>query len=232
MPLIRLQDLHLDRGTWIRDAVDHDRVEMFSLQMQEGEVFPSIEVVPTTNGPYLVGDGVHRVLAARRLGHTEIEAVIVIPKPNETDAQCAYRTALETASRSALPLTGAERRRAAIHLLQTQVELSRRQIAQLVGVAHSSVNRWAVEVDQSSTPDADSDLQAAVGPTADKVARRLVSVLDRLSESRGFLDLIASKRMGRHLADAFADRFGESALGEARRFRTWLDGAVASLEED
>ena len=57
-------------------------------------------------------------------------------------------------------------------------------------------------------------------------------MLDRLSESRGLLDYLAPKRMGRHLADAFVDRFGDSALDEAQRFRTWLDGAVVSLEAE
>ncbi|MGO8873428.1 MAG: ParB N-terminal domain-containing protein [Acidimicrobiales bacterium] len=231
MPLIPISQLRFDRNNWPRDAVDEGRVEMFFLQMQEDEAFPPIEVVPRPDGSFLVGDGIHRTLAVQRLERSEIEAVIATPRTDETPSACAYRIALETATRSALPLTRAERRRAAVHLLETCPDFSRRQIAQLVGVAHSSVNRWAEEVADSSTRSEDADRQMPIGPSPDRVAAQLVSTLDRLSGSRGILDYLAPKRMGRHLAEAFVDRFGDSALDEAQRFRAWLDVAVTALRD-
>ncbi len=230
--MIPLSSLRCNRDNWVRDAVDKARVEQFAEQIQDGQRFPPIEVVPFTDGHYLIGDGIHRSMATHRLGRTEIEAVIATPRPNESSDDCAYRIALETASKSALPLTGAERRRAAIHLLETQPELSRRQIALLVGVSHSSVNRWAMEVDERSTQDDGPERRMPVGQSPDRVAARLASMLDRLSESRGLLDYLVPKRMGRHLAKAFEERFGDSALDEAQRLRTWLDGAVSCLEEE
>jgi hypothetical protein len=230
--VIPFNRLRYNRETWVRDAVDTGRVDQFAEQIKEGQEFPPIEVVPCADGNYLIGDGIHRSMATHRLGRTEIEAVIVTPQPNESPEQCAYRIALEMASKSALPLTGAERRRAAVHLLETQPELSRRQIALLVGVSHSSVNQWAIEVDECSTPDDEADRRMPVGQSPDRVAARMASMLDRLSDSRGLLDYLAPKRMGRHLAEAFADRFGDTALDEARRLRTWLDGAVSHLEAE
>jgi ParB-like chromosome segregation protein Spo0J len=231
VPSIAVEALLFDPDAWVRDAVDSGRVNLFTSQMQEGAAFPPIEVVPQTDGTFLIGDGVHRCLAVRRLGQVEIDAVIVIPEPNESPAECAYRIALETASRSALPLTRSERRRAAVHLLEFQPQLSRRAIAQLVGVAHSSVNRWAEEVSQSSAAD-ESEVRMPVGMTPSRIASRLVGTLERLSESRGLLDYLAPKRMGRHLAEAFTDRFDHSAPDEARRFRSWLDQTVSILETD
>ena len=99
-------------------------------------------------------------------------------------------------------------------------------------MSHSSINRWAAEVDDCSTPDDETERRMPVGQSPDRVAGRLVSMLDRLSESRGLLDYLAPKRMGRHLAEAFADRFGDSALDESRKFRTWLDGAIAALKAE
>jgi hypothetical protein len=73
---------------------------------------------------------------------------------------------------------------------------------------------------------------SSIGPSADGVALKLVRFLERLSDSRGLLDYVASKQMGRHLAGAFRQRFGDQSLGEARQFATWMAGAVAVLEAE
>lgn len=229
--IIPLTHLKFIRDKWPRDAVDQGRVEMFSQQMQEGGGFPPIEVVPLPDGTYLIGDGVHRCLAVQRIGRTEITAVFVEPRQGESPTDCAYRTALETASHSALPLSRSERRRAAIHLLEDRPDMSRRAIAELVGVAHSSVNRWAVEVDDSSTTEEDGTRRTPIGPNPDQIATRLVTTLERLSESRGLFDYLAPRRMGRHLASAFISRFGDEGLTEAKHFQAWINVAVSALEE-
>ena len=231
MTNVPIESLRYSRDSWVRDAVDRDRVELFYLQLQEGAGFPPIEVVKQDDGTYFIGDGIHRCMAAQRAGHTEIGAVIVPPRENETPVDCAYRIALETATRGPLPLTMSERRRAVVHLLETQPEMSRRSIAELVGVSHSTVGRWAVEVDQSAGDGDEASPRMPIGPSPEKVARGLVGTLERLKEARGLFDYLARSRMGRHMAGAFADRYGESALDEARRFQAWVDAAVAALEE-
>ena len=229
MASLPLTEIRFERDHLIRDAIDLTRVDDFCRQMQEGEGFPPVEVVPQAGGKYLLGDGVHRCLAAQRAGHPEIDALIVIPRPNESPLECAYRTALETAARGPLALTNAERRRAAIHLLESQPQMSRRAIAQLVGAAHSSVNRWAVEAEPPS--DNGPRQRIVIGPSPSQVAMRLVRNLGRISDSRGVFDLLAPRRMGRHMADAFADHFGDSALDEAQRFHAWMAAAVTALED-
>ena len=55
--------------------------------------------------------------------------------------------------------------------------------------------------------------------------------LASLDEARGVLDYFAPKRMGHHLAEAFLDRFEDSAAANARRFHTWVGAALAELED-
>ena len=68
--------------------------------------------------------------------------------------------------------------------------------------------------------------------TAEQMTRRLVVFLARMDEARGLLDYLMPKRMGRHIAQAFTEQFGDSALTEAQKFRVWLDQAVASIESE
>ena len=126
--------------------------------------------------------------------------------------------ALETATRSALPLTRSERRRVAQHLLGTRPDLSGRAIARLVGVAHSTVDRWAEERAESASAQ-DDDPRSTQMVTAEQMTRRLVVFLARMDEARGLLDYLMPKRMGRHIAQAFTEQFGDSALTEAQKFR-------------
>ena len=229
--LIPKTHLRYDRSSWPRIALDEARVAMFGALLQEGETLPPIEVVPCPDGTYLVCDGMHRSFAALRAGRTEIDAVIVAPQGGESPSDCAYRRALETATRSALPLTRDERRRAALRLVESRPDMSRRAIARLVGVAHSTVDRWVGEAIDSPSAEKGDTPKPDIA-TAEQMARRLVGFLARLEDSRGLLDHLSTKRMGRHFAQAFSERFEDSALEEARRFRSWMDLAVTSLESD
>jgi hypothetical protein len=226
MNTLPIQQLRYSSATWPRLAVNNDRVEMFAAQLADGETLPPIEVVPNGDGTFSVADGVHRTLAALLNSQTDIEVKVVTVGPGESALNCAYRRALETATRTALPLGKLERRRAVKHLLDTRPDLSRREIARWVGVAHSTVDRWASEVADSAS---DSEV-SSLGPTADQSALKLVRFLERLSDSRGLFDYVAPKRMGRYLAQAFYDRFEDEALSQARVFALWVQRAVTLLE--
>jgi hypothetical protein len=176
----------------------------------------------------------HRLFAAKRAGLTEIDVVFIEPVGIERPDDVAFRRALETATTSSLPLNREERRMAALKLVTSRPDLSRREVARLIGVAHSSVDRWVQLDEQAKERADDASTETAgypIGPTADDVARRLVGQLARLGDSRGLLDTLMPKRMGKHVADAFADRFGETALGEARQLKGWIDRAVELLVE-
>jgi hypothetical protein len=225
---IRISDLQASSETWPRDVLNQDRVDLFAGLLQEGQELPPIEVVPTEGGKYLIADGIHRCLAAAACHRTEVEVVIVTREEGESPEACAFRRALETASRTALPLTRHERRRAALKLLAERPDTSRRQVARLVGVSHDSVNRWAA-VDDSSTP-SDVGGTARPRPTAPEVAVRLARYVGQLQDGRGLLDSLIPARMGQHLARALRDQFGEEAITEAKRLSGWIHGAIAVLE--
>jgi hypothetical protein len=151
--------------------------------------------------------------------------VLVSPRPDEPIDICTYRRALETATQSALPLTKAERRQAVRWLLAQQPEMSHRDIARTVGVAHSTVDRWIVGRG-ASEENGDTD---SSGPRPEDIADKLVRFWQRLDDSRRLFDLFGPKRMGRHLADAFTNRFGDNALREARLVAGWTQRAVETL---
>jgi hypothetical protein len=203
-------------------------VTLFTELLAEGVDLPPIEVVRGSEDTFLICDGVHRTHAAGRAGRYEIEVVIIEPHEGESPEDAAFRRALETATTSALPLTNAERRDAAKRLLATRDDLSHREVARLVGVAHSSVDRWATEVADSATKDG----PGSVSVTPGQMAFRLVRYLDDLGDSQGLWDLLMPKRMGHYLAEAFYGRFEDRALEHAERMRAWLTVAVDVLEEE
>jgi len=224
--------LRYSKSAWPREALNTDRISLFWSLMTAGESVPPIEVIAQGDGTYLISDGVHRSHAARAGKFSEVEVLVVEPEVGESAYDCAFRRGLETATRSSLPLTRAERRRAALRLLQTRQEMSHRAIAQLVGVAHSSVDRWAQEeADSAGTDGSNETPPPRPSPSADETARRLVGFLIRLDESRGLLDYLAPARMGRHLAAAFADRFGDDAPSQAERLAQWTGAAADLLRE-
>lgn len=230
MPSIPKNQLRFSSSIWPRDLLDEARVAMFQALLQEGETFPPIEVVPQPDGSFLICDGVHRSHAAIRAGRVDIEAEILSLEGDESPFDLAYRRALETATRSALPLNRAERQRAALRLIETRPDLSRRAIARLVGVAHSTVDRWAEGLaDSSNTTERDPTRTTEI-ETSVQISRRLAGLLARLDESRGLLDYLSPSRMGRHLSQAFEDRLGDEALGQAARFAEWTAAAVRELQ--
>jgi ParB-like chromosome segregation protein Spo0J len=226
---IDLKRLVIDRRAYPRHSWDLDRIELFAGLMSDGEVMPPIEVVPRDD-KYVIADGVHRTFAAQKSGRTAIEAVIVEPSTGESPSACAFRRALETACRSALPLTRAERRDAAIRLLRDRPDLSNRAVARLVGAAHSSVDRWIQEAADSAA-DSDAQTHPTRLPTADDAARSITKYLAKLDEARSLFDYLSPARMGRHLADAFEDRFGDGALTQAHTYARWLSKTADLLEE-
>ena len=228
MTSIPISKLRSGKSTWPRQTLDEERVALFVALLGEDETLPPIEVVPVGDDTFTIADGVHRTTAALRVGRTEIEVVFAVPMGAESPASCAYRRALETACQTALALSKEERRKAALYLSETRGDLSRRAIARLVGVAHSTVDRW-VEMAESATDEDDAPEPAM--PTPDVIAMRFVKMLERLSDSRQLFDLFGSGRMGQHLAGAFLEIHGNRAPKEARLVKSWLDRAVAMLEE-
>jgi ParB-like chromosome segregation protein Spo0J len=227
---IKINQLLIARQAWPRFNLSEERVELFKELLASGEELPPVEVVPYQPDRYLIADGVHRVNAASRAGYTEIAVVILALEDGETPEACALRRALETATKTALPLTTAERCQAAIRLSTRNPEMSHRAIARLLGVSHDSVDRWLrPEPEEDEADDDESEAPYEPPITADVAARQLVSGLSQLYEARGLVDMLAPARMGQHLATAYQECFGDQALKEAIRFASWANRAVAVL---
>lgn len=231
--MIAVGSIRYVRSAWPRQGLNEERCAIFEAIFREGGTLPPIEVVPMTDGTYLLCDGMHRWFAAKRAGRKEIQSVQIQPIGIERPEDVAFRRALETATTTSLPLTREERRVAALRLVTKRPDLSRREVARMVGCAHSTVDRWAqqAEREQERTNESGDTDTHPFGPNADDVARRLVSQLARLEEAKGLMDMLAPKRMGKHLAGAFSDRFGDAALREARNVKSWIDRAVELLVE-
>jgi ParB family chromosome partitioning protein len=78
---VALAEIRFVADAWPRQYLDEERVEDFAALYREHgpEVLPPIELVPYGPSRYLIGDGVHRVQAARRAGLTSLPAYIVTP---------------------------------------------------------------------------------------------------------------------------------------------------------
>src|SRR5689334_8610469 len=125
---------------WPRSGPRDERVELFVDLYREGgpHALPPIEVVPDGQGAYLLADGWHRAYAASSLGWDALPAEILEQAAAMDPEGFAYERALLTATRSALPLTAAERRAAGKRLLKTRPDLTHAWIAKLVGVSRST----------------------------------------------------------------------------------------------
>jgi hypothetical protein len=247
-----LERLVFDRSVWPRDAWDADRINLFAELYESGEELPPIEVVPRTDGTYLIADGVHRYNATRKLGRSELDVTVVMPDQGEAPETCAYRRALATATQSALPMTTAEKKRATVRLLKDGSGLSHRAIARLVGVSHDTVDRWSALLADSANGSNSKGSSAPVVPTGKTVnsngvlgssttqddsystvgeaARILVRDLVALRDARGFWEKVAPSLMRGYLADEFEEQFGTTALDNLRLLATWTAQAVKALE--
>ena len=89
------------------------------------------------------------------------------------------------------------------------------------------MGRWTKE------PAEESNLAqpSTTRPSVERVAARLASYLTQIDEGRGLLDMLAPQRMGRHIAQSFADQHGANALNEVERVGDWIESAARVLRE-
>jgi hypothetical protein len=226
---VPLAAIHFDGTVWPRECLDDERVEDFTeLYREQGaEALPALELVPDGDVGYLIGDGVHRWMAAREAGLDEVRAVLVVPSNDIDPAAFAYLHALHRSAISSKPLTRSEKQAAIRCLITHWPEMSDREIARRVGVDHKTVGRVrrgdsAVERDPGYSP----------SPSPQSVAKRLFKAFEKAYEARGLgiADFFAGDRTGERLAAVLDDVYGELALERAQTFRSWIDQAISALE--
>ncbi len=223
-----------EKRVWPRDGLDDERVALFAdLYRNSGpEALPPVTLVPFGEEGYLIADGWTRARAAHLIGWEDIPAAITDPCGRDPVA-FAYEFALRTATTIAKPLTRAERQRAVARLLDLDPNRSDRDIAALVGVAHTTVGRLRKKLDGDKT--AKPTQQAEPGESylgrlsAEDAARRLFRSLQELEEARGLGDLLFSDQTPQRLARIFQEEFGEDAAERAKTYGGWLDAALRLL---
>jgi ParB-like chromosome segregation protein Spo0J len=223
--LVATGAVRADPAAWPREGLDTDRVGEFAeLYAADGiNSLPPLSVIRVADG-FVLADGWHRLAALERLGASEVPIVEVDARGRDA-YQVAFEEGLRTAARQSLPLTRAEKQ-AAIQRLLVEGGRSDRQIAELVGVAHTTVGRIR------SRPEIDAAAQVSgfrSAPSADDVARAFARWLQRLHDNPALGDLFRGDRTGRRMAAALEAQFGDDALKWAERLATWASDAEKAL---
>ncbi len=229
---VALSKLRLDRRVWPRHALDHERVAQFASLYEEGgpAVLPPVEAVRAKD--LLLSDGVTRKAGATLARLTELPTIVVEPPEGIDPVLFAYLRAIAASTRGAKQLSRAEVH-AAIRRLIAETELRDDQIAPLVGVARVTVWRHRQRLTGSSDEQSPADAGEAYFAlaTAHQVATRLFKGLEKVYSARGLgvWDALTGDHTGERLGRVLADAYGDDALAQARRFRGWIDDAIASL---
>ena len=222
---ISIGDVLDDPTAWPRDGLDPDRVSEFAeLYSADGvDALPALSVIRVADG-WVLADGWHRLAALRSLSAAEVP-IIELDAQGHDAYQVAYEEGLRTAARQSLPLTRAEKA-AAIQRLLVAGGRSDRQIATLVGVAHTTVGRV-----RTRTPanDATAEQGYRDSPSAGDLARGFVGWLRRLQDNPALGDLFLGDRTGRRIAEALEAQFGGDALTWATRLAGWSLDAERAL---
>jgi hypothetical protein len=130
---VNITAIELDASIQCRAVIDTGTVAEYAERMEAGDAFPPVVLFGTVKRCW-IGDGWHRVMAARQLGRTEIEADL-----REGDRRDALKYALGANAANGLRRTNADKRRCVEIALAEFGNLSSRAIAGLCGVGHEMV---------------------------------------------------------------------------------------------
>jgi hypothetical protein len=136
---VNITAIELDASIQCRAVIDTGTVAEYAERMEAGDAFPPVVLFGTVKRCW-IGDGWHRVMAARQLGRTEIEADL-----REGDRPDALRYALGANAANGLRRTNADKRRCVEIALAEFGGLSSRAIAEMCGVHHTFVEKQRPE---------------------------------------------------------------------------------------
>lgn len=131
---MRLDAIELDTSIQCRATIDTGVVNDYAERMGEGDEFPPVELYGTRSKAW-IGDGWHRVMAARQRGDEHIAATIHAGGRAEALRHALGANALHGQRRS-----NADKRRAVEIALREFPKLSSRAIAKLCGVSPALVD--------------------------------------------------------------------------------------------
>jgi transposase len=144
---LNLLNIRIDGGTQAREELNQEAVADYAEKMRDGEVFPPVSVFFDGSEYWLV-DGFHRYFATKSNGKTSIDAEV----ENGTLKE-AIRASWKANGKRGLNLNSADTKKIMLAMFADEVTKtwSNRQIAEYVGVSHSTVNRLKSSLEQSST---------------------------------------------------------------------------------
>ena len=129
-----ISKIQLDTSIQARASINTETVEDYADQMTEGATFQPVVLFGGDNGAW-IGDGWHRVLAAKQVGFQEIDADL---RPGGRPQAIEHAVGANQAH--GLKRTNADKRRAVQMALESWPGLSSREIGQRVGVSHTFVD--------------------------------------------------------------------------------------------
>jgi transposase len=144
---LNLLNIRIDGGTQAREELNQEAVADYAEKMRDGEVFPPVSVFFDGSEYWLV-DGFHRYFATKSNGKTSIDAEV----ENGTLKE-AVRASWKANGKRGLNLNSADTKKIMLAMFADEVTKtwSNRQIAEYVGVSHSTVNRLKSLLEQRST---------------------------------------------------------------------------------
>lgn len=147
MKTLNLLNIRIDGGTQAREELNQEAVADYAEKMRDGEVFPPVTVYFDGSEYWLV-DGFHRYFATKSNGKTSIDCDV----ENGTLKE-AVRFSWKANGKRGLPLNPNDHRKIILAMLKDEEtkKMSNRQIAEYVGVSHSTVNRVKSSLEQRST---------------------------------------------------------------------------------
>lgn len=146
-PDVLIASIELDTSIQCRAAIDTGIVNEYAERMQAGDVFPPIDLYGTAAQNW-IGDGWHRVLAARQVGAQTISAVLHPGGRAE-----ALRHALHANADHGHRRTKADKRRAVEIALREFPTVTQGEIAEMCECSRQWVNTVAGQVVNSLQPE-------------------------------------------------------------------------------
>jgi transposase len=144
---LNLLNIRIDGGTQARLQLNQEVVAEYAEKMRDGEVFPPVTVY-FDGSEYWLADGFHRYFATKANAKASIDADV----ENGTQQE-AKKYSWKANSRRGLRLNHDDFRNIIFAMLgdEETKTWSNRQIAEWVGVSHSTVNRIKSSLEQSSS---------------------------------------------------------------------------------
>lgn len=228
--MLSLAAVEMDASIQCRAAIDTVVVGDYAERMRAGDEFPAIEVFGTKRQCW-IADGWHRVLAARQVGATTIEARL-----HPGGRVDALKLALGANALHGQRRSNADKRRAVEIALREFPKLSSRAVAKLCGVDHKTVDAVrgpeGGEVPHVERTGQDGKQYPARRPTAPNTSEPStpeVTVRERKKESV----VLAPPSNGMHFArmavmDLEQIRQDDAERAQALAFvREWIDAREA-----